>query len=122
MRVVAVKQLKPRYKLWLVTGEGYLFGRGAFDLLKAIQASGSLSAAVKTLGMSYRYAWGIIKQIEKNIGEPVLSTYKGGKAGGGGSNLTPMGHNLLATFSKFKEAFDELCITETLNQNKINNH
>lgn len=113
--MVAVKVLKPHYKFWLETEGGYLLGQGAFDLLQAIQASGSLSAAVKTLQMSYRYAWGIIKQIEKNIGEPVLNTYKGGKAGGGGSDLTPMGRELLATYSKFKEIFDELCTPETLN-------
>ena len=63
--MVTVRVLKPRYKFWLETEGGYLFGQGAFDLLQAIQASGSLSAAVKSLKMSYRYAWGIIKQIEK---------------------------------------------------------
>jgi molybdate transport system regulatory protein len=120
--VVAVKTLKPRYKLWLETEGGYLFGLGAFDLLQAIQASGSLSAAVKTLKMSYRYAWGIIKQIEKNIGEPVLNTYKGGKAGGGGSDLTPMGQELLAAYSRFKKAFDELCTTEILNLSNADRH
>jgi molybdate transport repressor ModE-like protein len=44
----------------------------------------------------------------------VLNTYKGGKAGGGGSDLTPMGRELLATYSRFKEIFDELCIPANL--------
>ena len=117
--MVTVKTLKPQYKFWLETEGGYLFGQGAFDLLQAIQASGSLSAAVKTLKMSYRYAWGIIKQIEKNIGKPVLNTYKGGKAGGG-SDLTPMGRELLATYSRFKEIFDEICTPESLNIGTVN--
>lgn len=117
--MVTVKVLKPRYKFWLETEGGYLFGQGAFDLLQAIQASGSLSAAVKTLKMSYRYAWGIIKQIEKNVGEPVLNTYKGGKSGGGGSDLTPMGRELLAAYSRFKETFDELCTPESLNLDTV---
>ena len=101
---MALKKLKPKYKFWLETEDGYIFGRGAFELLQEIQRTGSLSAAARELGMSYRYAWGIIKQIESRVEEPVLKTYKGGRYGGGGADLTPKGQELLDTYFQFQQA------------------
>ena len=108
--VKSLKKLKPRYKFWLETEDGYVFGQGSFELLQEIQERGTLSGGAKALGMSYRYAWGIIKQIEKRIGKPVLDTHKGGRFGGGGAKLTQTGRELLEAYLKFKKAFDQICM------------
>jgi len=103
--------LKPAYKFWLETKEGYIFGKGTFELLQKIQETKSISGGAKALGMSYRHAWGIIKEIEKRIGEPLLRTYKGGKIGGGGAELTQTGKNLIKTYLRYKNEFDQICRT-----------
>ena len=62
--------------------------------------------------MSYRYAWGIIKEIEKRIGKPILETRKGGKSGGG-AKLTLTGQELLEIYVKFTKSFNQICINWT---------
>ena len=101
-------KLKPRFKLWLETDDGYVFGKGSFELLHGIQEKGNLMAIAKGLNMSYRHAWGIIKEIEEKLGEPILVTYRGGKVGGGGAKLTPTGEALLETYLKFKSEVNQM--------------
>jgi molybdate transport repressor ModE-like protein len=84
-----------------------VFGEGAFELLKGIQEKGTLTASAQDLHMSYRHAWGIIKQMEENLGQAVLVTYKGGKDGGGGAELTSIGKKLLTTYLKFKKNINQ---------------
>lgn len=100
-------KLRPKYKFWLETEDGYVFGEGTFELLQGIREKGSITASAQDLHMSYRHAWGIIKQMEKNLGQPVLVTYKGGRHGGGGAKLTPIGERLLTTYAKFKKALNQ---------------
>ena len=97
--------LKPRFKVWLETEKGYAFGPGTFNLLKEIERKGSLRLAADSLGMSYRYAWGLVKKVEKGIGAPILETFKGGSHGGGGAALTEEGRWLLREYSRIVEAF-----------------
>jgi len=98
--------LKPAYKLWLETKEGYVFGKGTSELLQRIEQEGTLSGAAEALGMSYRHAWGVIKKVERRLGKPVLKTRKGGRLGGGGAELTETGRELVKTFLWFKSVFD----------------
>ncbi len=104
--------LKPAYKLWLENKEGHVFGKGILELLQKIQQVGTLSEGAKALGMSYRHAWGLVKEIEKRIGKPLLKTYKGGKLGGGGAELTQTGLELIKSFLRFKSVFDQLGMDE----------
>jgi molybdate transport repressor ModE-like protein len=98
---------QPKYKFWLETEEGYVFGEGSFKLLQGIQEKGTLMASSQELHMSYRHAWGIIKQMEDHLGEAILVTYKGGKDGGGGAELTPMGKTLLQLYVSFTDAINQ---------------
>jgi molybdate transport repressor ModE-like protein len=100
-------KLKPCFKIWLETEDGYVFGQGAFELLQGIQEEGTLKAIAERLHMSYRQAWGIIKQIEKTVGKPILVTHRGGKVGGGGAELTQTGKELLETYLKFKRDLNQ---------------
>jgi molybdate transport repressor ModE-like protein len=101
-------KLKPCFKLWLETEDGYVFGPGSFELLHGIQEKGNLKAIAEGLNMSYRHAWGIIKEIEENIGKPVLVTHRGGKVGGGGAELTQTGKELLETYLKCKSNLNQM--------------
>ena len=100
--------LKPKYKFWLETEDGYVFGNGSFKLLHGIHEKGTLKASAKNLNMSYRHAWGIIKQIEKNLGQNVLITHRGGKTGGGGAKLTKIALELIETYLKFNKDFKRI--------------
>lgn len=105
-------KVKPAFKLWFETGKGHVFGEGTFELLQKIRDIGSLSGAAKDLNMSYRYAWGIIKKAEEKIGKPLLMTHRGGKFGGGGSELTETGRNLIKEFSRIRRVFTNVCDDE----------
>ncbi|UCD72596.1 MAG: TOBE domain-containing protein [Candidatus Bathyarchaeota archaeon] len=94
---------KPVVKLWLETEKGYVFGEGAFELLGKIEKYGTISKAATSMNMSYRQAWGILKKVEKRLGEPLVETKRGGAYGGGRSTLTPLGRRILQQYCVEKE-------------------
>lgn len=63
-------------------------------ILSAVAQHGSLRKATQVLGMSYRYAWGLVRQAEEEIGTPLLVRKVGGPSGGG-AQLTQTGEDLL---------------------------
>jgi len=88
-----------RTKIWIEDDSGeVVFGAGRFRILEAVVEHGSLSAAAKSLGMSYRAVWGKIKATEDRLGQQLLRKQSGG-ATGGGSELTPFAINLLKSYS-----------------------
>ena len=93
----------PAFKVWLETEDGYVFGPGVYSLLKKVGEVGTLKEASTSLDMSYRYAWGLIRKAEEKLGEPLLSAHKGGKAGGGGAELTDRGKRFLVEFEGLME-------------------
>jgi molybdate transport repressor ModE-like protein len=101
-------KLKPCFKLWLETEDGYVFGPGSFELLHGIQEKGTLKAVSEDLNMSYRHAWGIIKEIEEKLGKPIVVSHRGGKVGGGGAELTQAGKELLETYLKLKSDLNQM--------------
>ncbi|MEM0272125.1 MAG: LysR family transcriptional regulator [Thermoprotei archaeon] len=99
----ANRDLQPAFRLWL---EGktnqVVFDQVDAMLLRRINENGSLSAAAKIVGLSYRAAWGRIKRLENVLGRPLVVKRVGGK-GGGGSRLTEDGLNLLTQFRKLRK-------------------
>ena len=87
------------------------FGPGVARLLHAVQRLHSLRAAALSMDMAYSKAWTVIKNSEKALGFPLLSSTTGGK-GGGGAALTPEGARLLRAYdtfcSRLHDAADEL--------------
>ncbi len=98
--------LQPRWKLWLEKDGIYVFGPGAYSLLRAIQETGSLTAGARMAGMSYRYAWGVINKIEKKLGVKIIETFRGGAVGGGGARITEAGRHLMELFAKVSREFE----------------
>jgi molybdate transport system regulatory protein len=72
-------------------------GPGKADLLKAIDASGSISAAARSLGMSYRRAWLLVDTMNQSFKAPVVETLTGGQKGGG-ARVTDTGHEVLRRY------------------------
>jgi molybdate transport system regulatory protein len=89
----------PRLKLQarLMLDDEIAFGPGKADLLDAIQATGSISAAGKHMGMSYRRAWLLVDSMNRCFQEPLVETATGG-AQGGGTRLTAMGIDVLQRY------------------------
>lgn len=94
-------------KIWLTRNGETVFGRGRAELLKAIDADGSISAAARRLGMSYRHAWTMLRTSEQRMGRPLLQRSKGG-AGGGGARLTDLGRTLVEKFAAIDAEFRDL--------------
>jgi molybdate transport system regulatory protein len=73
---------------------GDRIGPGKIALLEAIGSAGSISAAARSLGMSYRRAWLLVEAINYGLREPAVSTATGGQRGGGAA-LTTVGKRVV---------------------------
>ncbi|MGF3523051.1 MAG: LysR family transcriptional regulator [Candidatus Bathyarchaeia archaeon] len=89
-------------KVWIEHSGNPVIGKGGAKILEGIEKEKSISKTAAALGMSYRYVWSYIQKIENTIGEPIVETYKGGKAGGGGAKLTNLGRSLLAEYTQLE--------------------
>ena len=98
---------QPAFKLWLETEDGYVYGPGVYNLLIAIERTGTLKEASQQLGMSYRYAWGLIKKAEEKLGESLIVASKGGRLGGGSSTITETGAKYIKDFERIQDQLYE---------------
>ncbi|ONH82566.1 LysR family transcriptional regulator [Roseomonas mucosa] len=76
---------------------GLRIGPGKVRLLEEIGRNGSISAAGRALGMSYRRAWELVEDLNRGLGRPVVETAAGG-AGGGGARLTRLGERVIREY------------------------
>ena len=93
---------KVKSRIWIENDQGMFLGNGRVRLLKAILETGSLSAAAKELGMSYKKAWNLIDSVNKNAAQEVVHKSVGGKAGGG-AVVTEYGKSLIEKFEKLNQ-------------------
>ena len=100
---MSINRTHPAFKLWLETEDGYVFGPGIYSLLKKIDQKGTLKEAASSLGMSYRFSWGLIKKAEEKIGDPLITASKGGREGGGSTELTELGRRFIHDFENTME-------------------
>lgn len=98
---------KPQTRVRLDFSLNCSIGPGKVALLEGIERSGSLSAAARALGMSYRRAWLLLHNTNEAFQEPVAELAVGGKDGGG-AHLTDFGRKLVADFRAFEQAVDDL--------------
>jgi molybdate transport system regulatory protein len=90
-----------KWRFWFEHDGKPVLGKGGAEILKAIDESGSISGAAKSLGMSYRFVWNYIDKMEKRIGK-VVDRERGGSRGGG-ARLTPLGKFLLEKYYNFEK-------------------
>jgi len=84
-------------RLRILMGEAIAVGPGKADLLAAIAAAGSISAAARTMGMSYRRAWLLVDELNRVFVGPVVASETGGRHGGG-AVLTALGQEILQRY------------------------
>jgi molybdate transport system regulatory protein len=72
-------------------------GPGKAELVERIGETGSISAAARAMGLSYRRAWQLVEALNAAFRRPVVVTAVGGERGGG-ARVTPFGRRLVAQF------------------------
>ena len=96
-----------KFKVWLENTHGEsILGNGKFELIDYIDQLGSLKAAADKLGVSYRKAWGMIREAEEKLGFCLTEKHRGGQHGGN-SVLTPEGKELIEAYKELLVEFDE---------------
>lgn len=89
-------------RIWIGSDKGILFGEGRIALLQEIEKHGSISKAAQAMKMSYKKAWRLIDDMNKNAQEPLVQQTIGGK-GGGGSVLSAAGEKAIRIYKHLKE-------------------
>ncbi|MFZ1061746.1 MAG: LysR family transcriptional regulator [Candidatus Rokuibacteriota bacterium] len=99
--------MRPKVKVWVVFGKRTKFGDGRAQLLALIDELGSIQKAVARVGMSYRTAWGYLRELEQAAGFKFLEP---GPRGGrrSGTRLTRRGKRFLAQYWRFREGLDAI--------------
>lgn len=96
-----------KFKVWLENTKGEsILGNGKFELIEGIDQLGSLKAAADKLGISYRKAWGMIRDAEEKLGFCLTEKHRGGQHGGN-SVLTPEGKELIEAYKELLLEFDD---------------
>jgi len=96
---MASPKKKPRVRVLI--GAATALGPGKVDLLQAIDETGSIAAAARRMGMSYRRAWLLIDHTNKCFREDLVVTATGGQ-GGGGAEVTPVGQEVLRRYREIE--------------------
>jgi molybdate transport system regulatory protein len=103
MMAMAVKPTpRVQFRLRITRGDDIAVGPGKVDLLEAIASTGSITAAARQLGMSYRRAWLLVDTMNRCFEEPVVAAEAGGKRGGG-TRLTATGRRAIAHYRRTEQ-------------------
>jgi molybdate transport system regulatory protein len=87
----------PGLTLRILADKRPAMGPGKARLVAAIDATGSISAAARAMGMSYRRAWQLVEALNESFSQPIVLTATGGRRGGGAS-VTPFGRQLIRRY------------------------
>ncbi|HEX7219369.1 MAG TPA: LysR family transcriptional regulator [Burkholderiales bacterium] len=77
-------------------------GPGKAELVERIAETGSISAAARAMGMSYRRAWQLVEALNRDYRERVIDTATGGRRGGG-AQVTRFGREIVAQFRAMED-------------------
>ncbi len=91
--------------------ETIALGPGKVALLEAVREYGSISAAARSLNMSYRRAWLLMDELNRSLKSPATVAEHGGQSGGG-SVLTPVGEEVIRLYRGIETQAYEACSTE----------
>jgi len=88
-------------RIRLYFSNGSMFGPGKADLLTLISETGSIAAAGRRLGMSYKRAWGLVDTMNTMFAEPLVESSRGG-ASHGGATVTATGERVLSLYRRLE--------------------
>ena len=97
-----------RFRLRLTQGARIAVGPGRIELLEAVRDAGSITAAARSLDMSYRRAWMLLDELNRCLRAPVVESVHGG-ARGGGSRLTETGLELVRLYRRIEQTAARAC-------------
>lgn len=96
--------MKPKIRVWITFGERLKFGDGRARLLELIDERGSLRQAAAELQMSYRNAWGYLRELESAAGFAFVERAPAGPRSG--MRLTDHGRRFLERYRTFRAGLD----------------
>jgi molybdate transport system regulatory protein len=91
----------PGLTLRVMAGDFPAMGPGRARLIALIDTTGSISAAAREMGMSYRRAWQLVEAINESFNQPVVTTAVGGKKGGG-AIVTDFGKRMVEAYHQME--------------------
>jgi molybdate transport system regulatory protein len=91
-----------KFRLWVFQNSEKFLGIGRIELLELIHETGSISGAAKKMKMSYRQAWQMVTDMNRQAVKPFVEKKLGGKSGGG-AQVTPAGLSAISTFRKVEK-------------------
>jgi molybdate transport system regulatory protein len=94
-----------RHKVWVDAAGRFALGDGGVELLRAIDATGSIRAAARKVGWSYRHTLAYLATAERGLGYPLVERARGGHERGG-ALLTPKGKAFLRRYTAFRRRLD----------------
>ncbi len=97
--------MRPKLKVWVVFGDRVKFGDGRARLLELIDELGSIKQAVARVGMSYRSAWGYLRELEEAAGFKLLER-RPGAGPRSGARLTDEGKAFVRRYRRFRAGLD----------------
>jgi molybdate transport system regulatory protein len=97
-------------KVWLEIDGQMLFGEGRAQLLRHIQETNSINASAKIMGLSFRRAWAMVKDMEAALNMILVEKKRGG-IGGGTAILTPAAIELLERYEKILKEFNTFSLS-----------
>src|ERR1700688_1599573 len=100
-----------RVRITIVFDSGARIGPGKAKLLESIRDTGSISAAARDMGMSYKRAWLLLDSINRAFAEPVVTAAPGG-TGGGGAVLTGFGAEVLERYRRILDQANSMAADE----------
>ncbi|WP_404990182.1 winged helix-turn-helix domain-containing protein [Caballeronia sp. LZ065] len=92
----------------ITKGETIALGPGKVALLEAIREQGSISAAARSLDMSYRRAWMLVDELNRSLKSPATLSEQGGQSGGG-CVLTPVGERIIKLYRDVEAQAEAAC-------------
>ena len=98
---MAAPHLHPEVFVRLFLSPHAMIGPGKAELLAGIARTGSISAAGRDMGMSYKRAWMLVEELNAMFAEPLVTSARGGP-GGGGAALTGAGHRVLSLYREIE--------------------
>lgn len=101
-----------RARFWLSADSGAYVGIGRITLLEAIQKTGSINQAAKSMNMSYKKAWKLVDEMNQMLDQPLVVKAQGGKAGGG-TLLTEQGVWVLEQFREIEQRLEQFLQKES---------
>ncbi|PAU98769.1 winged helix-turn-helix domain-containing protein [Paracoccus salipaludis] len=104
---MSAPRLHPEFFIRLFLNDSAMLGPGKAALLDGIARTGSISAAGREMGMSYKRAWMLVETLNAMFRAPLVESARGG-AGGGGATLTETGQQVLALYRGIEAAAAEV--------------